>query len=249
MKITILGAGSCLPVANYSPAGCVVQIRDTVLLLDAGPGTLGRLAAHGLDYRTLDFVLISHLHPDHTLDILTLIQALDSTPGWQRERDLILIGCHGLRSFVSGALELYKDIGPESFALNVMEVADETMHFEGWTLQHALTGHTPNSIALRVEAEGKSLVYTGDAANAEDLIELCTHADLLISECSFPAGFTSPDHLTPIEVGRLASRSKVRRVILTHLYPAAIEADLVGQVQEVFSGQVEKAVDGLVIEV
>ncbi len=95
IRVVILGAGTAIPMTGYSPAGNLVQTDSGFLLVDVGPGTLSRLAAVGVDYRELDHILITHHHSDHTLDLVTLVQAYDSTPGWVREEVLQLIGGRG----------------------------------------------------------------------------------------------------------------------------------------------------------
>ena len=247
MQITILGAGTCLPFSGFSPAGYLLETSKATLLLDAGPGTLGRGADHGFDYRDLSHILITHLHPDHTLDLLTIIQAFGATPGWTRTDELSLIGCIGLKGFIERQLEIFQDIGPETFSLKVTELAAENVRFPNWTLSSAYTGHTDSSLAFRIEADNKSIVYTGDVANPESLVDLSRDADLLICECSFPGSHHSEDHLNADQVGHLAHASAVDRVLLTHLYPPAIDSDVVGQVQQHFNGRVDKARDGLIV--
>jgi len=247
MQLTVLGAGTCLPFTGFSAPGYLLELSEDTLLLDAGPGTLGRIAGHDFDYRDLRFILITHLHPDHTLDLLTIIQAFGATPGWTRTDELSLIGCTGLKGFIERQLDIFQDIGPETFSLNVIEMDAGSLRFPNWTLTSALTGHTKSSLAFRVEADNRSIVYTGDVAKPEGLVDLCRDADLLICECSFPNNDHSEDHLNAAQVGRLAHACSVKGVLLTHLYPLAIHADVVGQVQQHFSGRVEKARDGLII--
>jgi ribonuclease BN (tRNA processing enzyme) len=247
MQLTVLGAGTCVPVAGFSAPGYLLEFSGVSLLLDAGPGTLGRLPAHDFNYQDLRNILITHLHPDHSLDLLTMIQALGATPGWTRTDELNLIGCSGLRDFIQRQLEIFPDIGPETFSLNTIELEVGTTQFPGWSLKSALTGHTPSSLAFRIDADQKSIVYTGDVANPESLIDLCQNADLLICECSFPDSDHSDDHLNTYQVGTLAHASQVKSVLLTHLYPPAIHSDIVKQVQRHFSGTVEKARDGMIV--
>jgi ribonuclease BN (tRNA processing enzyme) len=54
-----------------------------------------------------------------------------------------------------------------------------------------------------------------------------------------------PGHLTPSGVARIASEAGVRRVVLTHIYPAADELDLRSEVGRGFGGEVIVARDGL----
>src|SRR5512143_1075017 len=99
MRLTILGAGTAIPLPGFSPAGHLVLIGDQPLLFDIGPGTLARLAAAGIDYRDLDHLFLTHHHSDHTLDLVTLLQDYDSTPGWVRRKPFHLIGCRGTQAF------------------------------------------------------------------------------------------------------------------------------------------------------
>ena len=73
MQLTILGSGTGVPLPQRSPAGVLVQIGATPLLFDLGPGTIPRLNAVGVSYRDLEHVFLTHLHPDHTLDLVMLL--------------------------------------------------------------------------------------------------------------------------------------------------------------------------------
>lgn len=247
MKITVLGAGTCIPSEGYSAPGYILSAQSLTMLIDPGPGSIARLSALGFDYRKLTHVFISHLHPDHTLDLLSLIQALGATPGWQRREDLVLLGCVGLSDFVEALLQTYVDISSETYNLRIEEFGKDTVSLPGCQITAARTLHTPESLALRIDSDRRSLVYTGDVADEGAIIDLCQGAGVLLSECSFPDGQGVVDHLTSSQVGRLARASSVDSVVLTHLYPPAIETDVVSQVQAHFGGPVTKAFDGMVI--
>lgn len=247
MRLTVLGAGTALPVAGRSPAGYLLEIGPERLLFDLGPGTLARLAAAGVSYRDLTRVFVSHLHSDHVLDLVTLMQASNATPGWTREKPLELIGCHGLKAFVDRITDLFDGTAPEGFPITVTELGAERREFDGWSLQTALTEHTPNSIAFRVEAEGKSMVYSGDAVECPALTHLAHDCSLFVCECSFPRGWRTTDHVTADGAGRMAQSAQARRLILSHLYPPALKVDVGAQARETYDGEVLVAVDGTAI--
>jgi len=245
MDIIILGAGTAIPAPQRSTAGVLVRIDGTPLLFDMGPGTIARLGAAGVQYGDLEHIFLTHLHSDHTLDLATFLQVNGSTPGWTRTRPVYLTGCQGTHEFYTRLLDLYPGIAPESYAVHIREVGAERMVYDRWIVETALTGHTASSLAYRVEAAGKALVYTGDATETSSLVHLAQGADLLISECAFPRGWQTADHLTADAVGRLAQSAQVKQVILTHLYPPALQADIVAQVHEQYSSTVTLAVDGM----
>jgi ribonuclease BN (tRNA processing enzyme) len=244
MKLTILGAGTCIPYPDHSPAGHLVEIDGNMILLDAGPGTIVRLAERGVSYRDLSYIVLTHLHTDHALDLLTFLQANNATPGWKRTEPVILVGPRGIKEWLSRLFDLFDGTAPEGFALEIHELGAETLAFQTWHLQTELTGHTPTSVAYRVSDGRKSLVYTGDAANTQGIARLARDADLLLIECSLPDGWQTPDHLTPRQVGEVAGRANVRRVVLTHLYPPALATDIAAEVGVYFHGPVAVGHDG-----
>lgn len=268
MRLTILGAGTSLPVAQHSAAGYLVRVGELAspgrpsngvrraarggeipLLLDAGPGTLARLAAAGVSYRDLQYVFITHLHSDHTLDLVTLLQSLVATPGWKREQPLFITGCVGLDTFLQQLVQVYNGVAPRGYELIVSEMREERREFPAWTIETALTGHTENSIGFRIEAEGRVLVYSGDAVESDKLVELARDADVFVCECALPSGSPPTNHLRADQVGRIAQKANVKRLMLTHLYPPALESDVVAQARAEFRGTVIQAVDGMELRV
>ncbi len=226
-----------------------MRIGGTPLLFDMGPGTLARLAAAGVSYRDLEYIFLTHLHSDHTLDLATFLQANDSTPGWTRTRPVHLIGSRGTRRFYAQLMQTYPGIAPQSYALDIHELGAARVPFGAWTIETAHTGHTESSIGYRIEAEDKTIIYTGDAKDNPELVRLARDADLFVCECAFPRGYPTIDHMTADAVGRIAHAANAKRVVLNHLYPPALKVDIVAQVRAAFSGEIIVAVDGMQIEV
>jgi ribonuclease BN (tRNA processing enzyme) len=249
MDLIILGAGTGVPMPQRNPAGVLVQVGATPLLFDLGPGTIPRLSAAGVSYRDLEYVFLTHLHPDHTLDLVMLLQALNWTPGWTRGKPLHLVGCCGTQALYSKLIDVYPSALPRSFELGIREVETERLAFDGWEIETAMTRHTGTSIAYRIKAENKVVVYTGDATEKPELVNIARDADVLVCECAFPRGYPTDDHMTADAVGRVARAAKVKQVVLNHLYPPALEVDIVAQVRAEYDGEIVVAIDGLQIVV
>jgi len=245
IRIVILGAGTAIPMTGYSPAGHLVQSDSGFLLVDIGPGILSRLATMGVDYRALDHILISHHHSDHTLDLVTLIQAFDSTPGWVREEVLHLIGGRGTGEFFSQLMSTYPGIGPTFYRVEIHEMMQESLALPGWEVKSGLTGHTPDSLGYRLEVEGKVIVFSGDATLTMDLVNLAEQADVFVCECSFPGSSGVGDHLAAEQVGWIAAKANVKKLVLVHMYPHTLKSDLQDQIGKEYTGQVVVAKDGL----
>ncbi len=244
MELTILGAGTAVPTPQHSASGVLVRVGDTPLLFDLGPGTIARLAAASISYRDLECVFLTHLHTDHTLDLATFLQVNNSTPGWTRTSPVHLTACRGTKKFYDQLLALYPGIAPRAYALDLRELGAERVDFGAWSIETALTAHTDTSLAYRVEAGGKAIVYTGDAMESYGLTHLARGADVFVCECAFPRGYATLDHMTADAVGRVARAASVQRVVLTHLYPPAQVVDIAAQVQQEYGGEIIVAVDG-----
>lgn len=75
MRLHVLGRGGGCPGPGGGCAGYLVEAAEGWLMLDCGPGTLGRLQGLcGLE--ELDAVVLSHLHADHCLDLVPLAYGL-----------------------------------------------------------------------------------------------------------------------------------------------------------------------------
>jgi ribonuclease Z len=94
----------------------------------------------------------------------------------------------------------------------------------------ALMDHIPAEISpcygFRIEAEGKTVVFSGDTAPCDNILALSRGADLLIHECTFTEAFIEHrrksqvgtfSHTSPQDLGRLAVEAGVKRVVATHI--------------------------------
>ncbi len=79
MELTVLGGSAAAPNPGDACTGYHVASGDTALLLDCGSGVVSRLRALA-DERALSGVVITHLHADHTLDLVALRYALKYVP-------------------------------------------------------------------------------------------------------------------------------------------------------------------------
>jgi ribonuclease BN (tRNA processing enzyme) len=215
MELVVLGAG---PAYTNRPgaAGAAYLIRDQsqAVVLDLGQGVFPRLAGE-LDPADLLAVIVSHLHPDHFIDLVPL-------------RHYLYYECRPARRvavLAPAALETRLDglMGEPGFArssLDIGPLATGTSAIGPFVLQASLVTHTDESYGFRVmTGDGPGLVYSGDCGRADDLLDLIKPGDTLLSEISFGPGPVPNGalHLDAPAVARLASRSRAGRVLLTHL--------------------------------
>jgi ribonuclease BN (tRNA processing enzyme) len=249
MEITILGSGTGIPDKERGSPGIAVRSDDTLLLMDLGAGTLYRAARFGVDVNGVDAVLLSHLHPDHTGDLVSLLFAFLS-PEWSRDRALTIFGPEGLPEFFRNLEAAYgKWIEAKGYRRKIEVLQGGSASLKDVNLRTCPVRHGPGAVAYEItDASMRRVVYSGDTGYFDDLAVFAEDADLLILECSFPDGEEQPGHLTPSEAGRIAGRAKCRRLLLTHFFPPCKGQDLLTPCRRYYDGPITLAEDGIVIE-
>ncbi|HWP92060.1 MAG TPA: MBL fold metallo-hydrolase [Thermodesulfobacteriota bacterium] len=231
MKLYILGSGTCVPYERRGSSGYALRLPKSTLLLDCGNGTTWKLEKAGINYLDIDHIFLSHFHPDHTADLIPFLFATKYTQSSQRVKQLHIWGAEGFLNFFSALKEAYNGwITPD--CLNVSEIKEGAIEFRDFRVIVRKTVHIESSLAYRIESEGKSLVYSGDTDYSESLIELAKGADALILECSAPDQKSKvKGHLTPDEVTKIANEARVKRLIITHLYPVCDENKVIEKIR------------------
>ena len=80
MKLKILGChGPYAAKPGEATSGYLATFGNTRFVMDLGAGTLSRLL-NEVKPDKIDGIFLSHLHYDHTSDMLTLKYALENTP-------------------------------------------------------------------------------------------------------------------------------------------------------------------------
>lgn len=234
----MLGAGPAYTDRpDASGAAYLVRHGATALLLDLGQGSFPRLAG-AIEPSLLDAVLVSHLHPDHFIDLVSLRHYLH----WEfrPSRHVRVIAPAGLPARLDA---LHDAPGFTQAALDVEDVTAGIRTIGDLTVEALRVTHTEDSYAYRValaDGSGPGLVYTGDCGRAEDVDALIRPGDTLLSEVSFGPGPVVPgaEHLDGPAVGALAARAGVGAVLLTHLQMGFDEGATIDAVRNVYDGPV-----------
>jgi len=248
MKLTILGSGTCVPSLKRNASGYLLEAEGMEVLVDCGSGILLQLERAGRSYKDIDALFITHGHPDHFADLMPLIHALFYTPNFTREKDLVIIAPKAFSQYYDKAIGSI--LGePKDFRIVFMEIADK-MEFGPWNICTTDTMHSDDSIAYRFEQGGRSVVFSGDADYDQGIIGLSEKVDLLIADCSFPDAMKVKGHLSAKECGLLAQKAKVKKMVLSHLYPSDTpDEDRVTEAKKHYNGDVILAEDLMEIEI
>lgn len=255
MRLTVVGCSGSYPGPD-SPASCYLLeaehddgtgARTWRVLLDLGSGALGALHRYA-DPLAVDAVLLSHLHADHCLDLSGYYVMRKYHPTGPQPR-IPVWGPSDTADRMARAYDLPVDPGMhEEFDFRTWEPVVQVGPF---TVRAVPVDHPVEAFGLRVEVAGATLAYSGDTGPCAGLDEISVDADLLLAEASFRSCDDNPAslHLTGTDCGEVATRSRARRLVLTHVPPWFDPADMLAEAVAAYDGPVELAVAGTTYEI
>ncbi len=251
MRLRVIGCSGSFPSPS-SPSSCYLveavdgEDRTWRILLDLGNGALGPLQNY-VRPEQLDGVFLSHLHPDHCVDMCALYVALNYNPAGAPEQRLPVYGPANTFDRLEKAYGEHEH-GSLAKSYEVHEyLPDEPIAFGPFTITPRQVLHPVEAYGLRVEADGAVLTYSGDTDACPNLVEAARDADLFLCEASFVEGRDAARgiHLTGRRAGQIATEAGVAQLMLTHL-PVWNDPDVVlAQARETFAGPITLAAPGL----
>ncbi len=247
MELTLLGTGTPIPDPQRAGPSQVLRIAGESILVDCGTGAVRRLIEAGHSLAGVNQVFITHMHSDHSIDLGHFIIARWTV--WPT-RPLTLIGPPGLREYVDNLLRLLdwdirirhfdQRLSDEARRIEVVEIDDGwTMERDHWRVRAIKVDHFPveHAFAFRFDADGASLVISGDTAPYEPLAKAAAGVDVLVHEAwlaperELARERMPPElaeewirqrnryHTSSHDVGKIAALAEPRLLVLSHLGP------------------------------
>ncbi|WP_432201355.1 MBL fold metallo-hydrolase [Erythrobacter sp. W53] len=275
--LQVLGSGGPIAEANTGTGRAATSYLMWIdgeprLLIDAGSGSFLRFAEAGGKIASLDAILLTHLHADHTGD---LIDVLNSGGFEGRVQPLAIVGPGAAPRFpaTSEFLDRLLSKTRGAFAYNggfidgdenkpKLEVRD-IASFEGegeitpldvsndfsvfaYPVHH---GVVP-SLGFEIEVAGKTIVITGDQSGFSSVFEEGLRGSrpaILFAHHVIHGGQGQPRglHRTPAQIGELAAALQPENLVLTHNMNRSLERldDGLAAIGESYEGPVTVASD------
>jgi ribonuclease BN (tRNA processing enzyme) len=273
LRATILGSGS--PQYNASRAGpaVLIQLGATQILVDTGNGVQGRLEDARVRVGDLDGLFFIHHHLDHNEEFIPIfIRALLGGNPFQ------VAGPAPMAAMVRTTLEQYREdinyrLGRRGNALSdvndnyrITELkGGESFALGGVTITTTPVNHTIETLAYRFDADGRSVVISGDLTYSASLSQLAKGADWLIidsggaikiGQAARPARQQNQGqgqgqaqggrrsggnraHVTLEETARMANEAGVKGIVLTHFTAGDIdEAATIAELRKAYAGEI-----------
>lgn len=176
-----------------------------------------RCARFGLSPLALTGGVYTHRHPDHTGDLVPLLFAFRVAG---RTASYPIHAGQGFAEFLEQLRGVYgKWIqAPVSVHEHPLD-GPSSQDLGALTLHTRPANHSAGALHLGFEADGHMLVFSGDTAPSDELVELARGADLLVVECAGSDRSPVPGHMHPSAIAELVQAAMPSEVWLTHLYP------------------------------
>jgi ribonuclease Z len=249
-RFAFLGTAGAVASAARDNTCLVVDAGDVAVLVDCGGSVVHRLRRMDVDPLALTHVIITHLHVDHAYGLPSLVRQLDLLG---RSAPLAVVcrpeHAEPLRALL-GVFRIWQRPGMFPLALAPIDLAVGAPVFATgpFTVCTAPNDHgTMPNFAVRVDAGGRTLVYSSDTRPSDAVVALAHGADTLVHEATFAdharASARALAHSSAAEAGQVAAKAGVGRLLLTHIgaeYHADVAA-LAAEARRHFGGIVEVA--------
>jgi ribonuclease BN (tRNA processing enzyme) len=219
VKLTVIGSSPAWPNPGSAHAGNLLESGGRSLLLDCGPGVLGRLREHEA-WPSIDAIAITHFHLDHFGDLVPWVWGSWHRNGMGDRRPELWVyrGGHEHLTRV-GAIVGFPDMFDKPF--DVKEY-DAGMPFTaaGFELTATRLPHyTLETYGFRVTDGVSTLAYSGDTGPSPALAEVARDADLFVCEATLRRGEDDGQprgHLSIDEALEAHAAAGAHRLLLTH---------------------------------
>jgi ribonuclease BN (tRNA processing enzyme) len=243
MTMTVLGSAGTHPGPARACSSYLVEAGGVRILLDCGNGSLTNLQQR-CDVADVDALVLSHLHPDHFVDVYGLYYALRFHPKGQQS--IPIYGPAGTRERIGRLLHSEAEGTFDEVCRFVVVAAGEVVQIGDVAVHLHAAEHPIETLASRVEHGGRVIAFTADSAYTNRLVTCARDADLLICDATWlETQRPLPDgvHMTGAEAGRLAAEAGVGTLLLTHIIPTNDPAATAAEAAAEFRGSVRTAYD------
>ncbi len=244
VRLTIVGCSGSFPAPDSAASCYLVEAPHEGavfrLVLDLGSGALGALQRF-CDLESVNAVALSHLHPDHCLDLCGFWVFRKYHPRLRLPR-LPIYGPVGASERMADAYGVSPSPGLSS-EFEFRDWPDRPFSLGPFTVAVTLVDHPAPAYAIKVADATGSLVYSGDTGPCESLVEIARGCDLLLAEAAFVDGESNAPnlHLTGRQAATAAERAGAKRLVLTHIPPWHSREKMLAEAAPHFSGEISLA--------
>jgi ribonuclease BN (tRNA processing enzyme) len=245
MQVQFIGCGDAFGSGGRFNTCFHVCGEHTNILIDCGASSLIAMKQSGIDRNAIDVILISHFHADHFGGIPFFV--LDARFLSRRTRPLTIIGPRGLPDRYAGVMETAfagSATSQQRFELSLREIEPgQPLELGKLVVRAFHVDHDDRAgpcLGYRIEAEGRTIAFSGDTQWTDALLELGRGADLFICE-AYTRDKPVRSHMALALLEPHLADIRPKRLVLTHM-----SEQLLAQRKEL---PYQAAEDGMTIEI
>lgn len=250
VTLQVLGSGGPIADDTRASTGYLLWINGRArVMVDAGGGTFLRFGESGAHFKNLSHIAISHLHTDHSADLVALFKsgyfskrteslsisgpAADGPyPNIGEYLDRLLSPDNGAYAYLSGYLDGSDGmVKLETSIVDPMLLKATQVHSDlRQELEISAIGvpHGPvPTLAYRVRIGTKSIVFSGDHnGSSEAFIDFARGTDVLVMHMPVPEGISGVArrlHAPPSVIGDIAAATGTGKLVLSHFMARSLE--------------------------
>jgi ribonuclease BN (tRNA processing enzyme) len=219
VRLNVIGSSPAWPNPGSAHSGYLVEGPEK-LLLDCGPGVLGRLR-ETQSWPDVDAIAITHFHLDHWGDLVPWVWGSFylSTNG-PVPRPQLWVQPGGAAFLASLGDQIgFPDMFERAFELSEYEPNVPFVTGALSVTAVRVPHYTLETYAFRVENSQRVLAYSGDSAPCPELVTAARDADLFVCEATLLRGELDGEprgHLSLDEAVHAFEESNARRLLITH---------------------------------
>ena len=246
-RVVILGSGYAIGEDGHENTHLLIEQGEHCLLVDSSTSPIGRLKKAGVAYNRVTDLVLTHFHPDHVGGVPAFL--MDS---WLlgRKQPLQIYGLPYTIDRMENMMGLFDwKKWPNFYPVIFHRLPDQEMSLvigsQTLRLYTSPVKHLLPTIGLRAEflPEEKTMAYSCDTEPCPQVVNLAHQVDVLIHE----ATGGSVGHSSAAQAGHIARQAEARSLYLIH-YNAEHHAEKLAEARQVYSGNVNLATDGLVLD-
>jgi len=213
----ILGCSGGIPTQERGVTCVMIKTKDYDMMIDCGEGSYLLWKKAGYHWKNLEYILITHMHPDHVGGLLPF---LFYRKLFNIESPLTIIGPPNLKAYLADSFQ-HTGINYNQ-DLHHMSIADHSVIKleKGISLYALEMEHKIPCWGYALKDSNRKLVFITDTRRNANIVTLAKKADVLIHEATFQHHHRDRAlehfHVTEIQAMEIADAAKVKRLVLTH---------------------------------
>lgn len=238
-KITILGSGSFVSSPKRYGPSFLLEIGNTKILVDTGSGCQIRLNELGILIKDIDYIFLTHFHPDHSCDLASIYvrQSMCAIKEPELDNKNTIFGPKGINNFIETVLKV-SELGdfidlPGPAVKEIKDYSNNNFSVKAYATEHI----SSSTLAYRFKIDDKIIVFSGDTTLCPGIINACQNADLVFIDSSKNEGENTEAHLSTTQVATVCNEANVKKVVLCHILGYNQDRNMVSEVKKTYDGE------------